>query len=85
LYISLCKAVGNISWMSDTHSDGSKWDGWFILGLYKYKGNQITYHLPMKYWNMCAEFAKMIEKAYEFDGHTSSDVLDRLMSLSNDI
>lgn len=67
-------------WKSKTHSDGSVWDVWFILGIFKEPGNQITYHLPISKWDDC-EFAKELDKAPEWDGHTSEDVLKRLKNL----
>lgn len=67
-------------WKSKAHSDGSVWDRWFILGIFKESGNQITYHLPMSKWDDC-EFAKELDKAPEWDGHTSNDVLERLKYL----
>jgi len=74
--------AGNESsvWKSKAHSDGSVWDGWFILGIFKEKGKQITHHLPMSKWEEC-EFAETLERAPEWDGHTSADVLERLKSL----
>jgi hypothetical protein len=84
LYIALCKAEdvvsGGNSWRSKLHSDGSVWDGWFILGINKKAGCQITYHLPMSKWNDC-EFAETLEKTPEWDGHTSEDVLKRIKDL----
>ena len=70
-------------WMTDTHSDGSSWEGWFVLGMNRENGYQITYHLPKSYWEECTEFAKVVDKAPEFDGHTSADVLERLKEISN--
>lgn len=67
-------------WKSKAHSDDSVWEGWFILGIYKAKGQQITYHLPMSEWDKCY-FAEELEKAPGWDGHTSEDVLVRLNSL----
>lgn len=91
LYISLCKIlVDNYHssdfandpdvWRSKLHSDGSSYDGWFILGIGMEKGEQITYHIPIEKWNEC-EFAKTLENAPEWDGHTSADVLERLKNL----
>lgn len=91
LWITLCKvfkykANGNgihrPTWRTRFHSDGSYIEGWFLLGLGEngYYGPQMTYHLPMKYWEKC-HFATTLDKAIEFDGHTSVDVLERLLSL----
>lgn len=67
-------------WRSKPHADGSSFDGWFILGLHKEVGKQITYHLPIARWNDC-DFAETLEKGPEFDGHTSADVLARLADI----
>lgn len=64
-------------WRSFIHSDGSKYDGWFILGIGRNKGEQISYHVPLSRWGE-TEFAQTLEKAPKFDGHTSDDVLARL-------
>jgi hypothetical protein len=70
----------NVVWRSKFHSDETTFDDWFLLGIGKEKGNQLTYHLPMSYWVTCS-FAETLDKAPEFDGHTSDDVLTRLMML----
>lgn len=80
-YIALCKQVRDKVWMSQRHSDESMWDGWFLLGINTEPGTQITYHLPMKYWDLCKEVFNEIECAPEFDGHTSDDVLNRIINL----
>jgi hypothetical protein len=67
-------------WKSQTHSDGSSYDGWFLLGIGSLPGQQITYHLPMSHWDDI-DYAEDLYVAPEFDGHTSDDVLDRLKEL----
>lgn len=67
-------------WKTKKHSDGSEWDGWFILGIGSKKGTQITYHLPSDRWDE-ANFAIQLEKAPEWDGHTSDDVIARLKKM----
>lgn len=87
LFIALCRSqwekhpnyVGRV-WRSTLHSDGTSFEGWFILGIDKRKGKQITYHLPLKRWDQC-EFAETLENAPEWDGHTPNDVLTRLIAL----
>lgn len=68
------------TWRSKIHADETYYDGWFILGFRKEKGRQITYHLPIKYWDKCS-FTETLKKAPEFDGHTSEDVIERLKNL----
>jgi len=74
-----CKARQSV-WRSKLHSDGTGFDGWFVLGMNHTPGKQITYHLPMSKWAE-TDFAKTYKKAPEFDGHTSDDVLIRLKKL----
>lgn len=82
LYIALCNSLCDeyFVWRSVTHSDGSMFDGWFVLGINENPGEQITYHLPMSVWDKC-RFALTPSKVPEFDGHTSEDVLKRIASL----
>lgn len=85
LYIALCYSLvgsdyGRIIWRSQKHSDGSNYDGWFLLGIGDKKGEQITYHIPNERWDE-TEFAKVLDKAPEFDGHTPQAVLERIKNL----
>lgn len=86
-YMALCKFLSihetnnHYVWMSRKHSNGSIWDGWFILGIDTAPGNQITYHLPESKWAECRVFADEIEQAPEWDGHTSEQVLQRIDNL----
>jgi hypothetical protein len=62
------------------HYDGTSWDGWFLSLYTDPSGNQMSYHLPMKYWdNIVGE--EYQQSPYKFDGHSSDDVLERLKSL----
>lgn len=95
LFIALCRFVqfeddaardyGGVNrpeqvWRSKTHSDGSTMDGWFIMGIGKEKGKQISYHLPLSRWDE-TNFAETLDRAPEWDGHTSAAVLERLKKL----
>lgn len=85
LYIALCKMIAKEEILGDVfktqiHSDGTSWNGWFVLGIIMRDERQITYHLPMSKWEDCG-FAPTLEKAPEFDGHTSADVLQRISEL----
>lgn len=84
LYIALCAAQRLFTdkevWRSKLHSDGSGFEGWFILGIGQKKGSQITYHIPLSYWDQ-TNFAVTLDQAPEWDGHTSVDVLKRLKVL----
>lgn len=50
------------------------------MGIGSVKGEQITYHIPIERWKE-TDFARTINQAPEFDGHTSEDVLERLKDL----
>lgn len=80
LWIALIKRDCVSGWRSKKHSDGSRWKGWFIAGLGGEWGRQITYHLPMKYWNRLRNTITY-EKAPPYDGHTPKDVIMRLQKL----
>lgn len=85
LFIALCKEIyGNPVYQ--THNEIWKMppvDGWFLMGIGKEKGKQITYHLPEGKWNE-TQFCQVITQSdYEFDGHNSSDVLERLKTIVN--
>lgn len=67
-------------WRSKINGDGSVWDGWFVMGIGRAPGDQITYHLPLSRWDE-TNFADTLDKAPDFDGHTSQDVLERLKKL----
>jgi len=90
LFIALCRSQEIINadwddfsvevWKSKRHSDGELCFGTgnqFVLGIGKENGKQITYHIPIARWSEC-DFAKTLNKAPVFDGHTSEDVLERL-------
>lgn len=84
LFIALLNRIdpehfGDDAWKSKKHSDGTSWDGWFIAGLFKEKGQQITYHLPIEKWDELR--VPELPQAPEFDGHTPADVIERLKNL----
>ena len=86
LWIALCRS--NLYtrlhplpvWRSLLHSDGTASDGWFILGMGLDQGHQMTYHLPESRWGE-TDFAETLDRAPEFDGHTSADVLERIKAI----
>ena len=96
LFIVLCKAIqrpeyygdvrnvpghdSKVVWRSKYHHDGTTYDGWYIMGIGREKGKQISYHLPLSHWEETS-FAETLERAPEWDGHTSDDVLERLKKL----
>ena len=93
LFITLCKAIQLVKyeqnrkwgeddpiWRSKLHADGTMYDGWFVIGIGREKGEQISYHLPLARWDE-TDFAETLPNAPEYDGHTSDDVLERLRKL----
>jgi len=89
LFIALCRKMNDLynfrgeglyPWKSKLHSDGTGYDGWFIMGMNVTPGKQMTYHLPMSRWEE-TEFAETLSKAPEWDGHTPADVLERIKTL----
>ncbi len=90
LFVALCRVHNDWGetigmddtqvWRSKQHADGTMFDGWFIMGIAKAPGEQITYHLPIDLWNKTA-FAPTLDRAPAWDGHTSADVLMRLWEL----
>jgi hypothetical protein len=93
LWIALCREYqlrsGNIDfpfperlsvWKTKKHSDGTVWNGWFILGMGSKKGEQITYHLPEILWNKLGDIYTL-KKAPKYDGHTPADALFRISEL----
>lgn len=95
LFIALCRFViaedeaarsyggvkrENRVWRSKLHYDDTSFEGWFIMGIGKEKDVQISYHIPLSRWEE-TNFAETLERAPEWDGHTSDDVLNRLKTL----
>lgn len=92
LFCALCKIYDNYitplntrvkCWKSLLHNDGTMFEGWFIAGMSVIQFNgatkQITYHLPLSWWDKFNVI--VMEKAPEWDGHDSNEVLKRLMEL----
>lgn len=77
LYLALCRHRTD-AWKSRVHSDGSSWPGWFVVGIGREPGKQITYHLPDARWD---EATMPEDLPPPFDGHTPAMVLARLKDL----
>lgn len=93
LFITLCRMfAGNCKlwkdgydvcsgiWKSKKHADGTAVEGFFIMGIRTVPGLQISYHLPLSKWGE-TDFARELDTAPEWDGHSSADVLQRLKML----
>lgn len=83
LYIALCREYIKHSsyrvWRSKLHSDGVGWDGWFIMGVVLPCGKQISYHLNISNWDK-TEFCETLDRGLAWDGHTSDDVVERILN-----
>lgn len=79
LFAVLCSKFKSKAWKSKFHDDGTMYDGMFIVGINTPMG-QATYHYNIDpYWDMFN--IKERKKAPKFDGHTSAEVPERLLSL----
>lgn len=67
------------AWKSKLHDDETMFENYFIVGIETPKG-QATYHYEMKYWDLF--HVKELDKAPKWDGHTSNEAIERLLSLS---
>lgn len=85
LYLALisCAKTDNdfLIWYSDTHYDGEQFPGWLIVGIENTEtGEQISYHIEDKYEYLLKSLGVIkLEKGKKWDGHTSQDVIDRLL------
>lgn len=85
LWLTVCRLFSaertdDVVWRSVLHHNGSRYEGWFILGIYCNHGEQMSYHLPISRWDD-ADFAEILDRTPEWDGHTPADVLERLKTL----
>ena len=84
LTLSLMKARPDLFWFSRRHNDGELCFGdgnWFIVGAELPGAGAITYHLPMRLWEAATHTgATELEIGKPWDGHTATDVVDRLMA-----
>jgi len=95
LFIALCcelRISGNNVWYSHTHHDGSGYPGWVLVGAELPNGLDvndyvvpISYHLPESYIpHLEAAGVVFVPHAPKWDGHTSHDVIDRLLAAYGD-
>jgi len=74
LWINLCLLKPEHCYTKLEH-----YKGWFLLGMYKTEGSQISYHCPNKYLKFVEE--KIDEdQSVEWDGHTPKGCLSRLVN-----
>ncbi len=73
LWINYCLTNPQGTYLVHDH-----FDGWFLLGKETIVG-QISYHCPNKYIDLVMSID---QRHPEFDGHTSQDVIERLIKLT---
>lgn len=79
LFSVIVKAFPDKAWKSRQHSDGSMFDGMFIVGIDTPDG-PATYHYDLDpYWYMFR--CKEIERAPKWDGHTPAQAIERIRKL----
>ena len=79
LFSVIVRMFKNKAWKSRLHSDGTMFDGMFIVGINTPDGCA-TYHYNIDpYWDMfdCEE----LERAPKWDGHTPEQALERISKL----
>ncbi len=96
LFIALVRVYDNyitplgcriVCWKTKKHHDGTMHPGDFLLGMTVTKSYfqepdktfDISYHLPIDYWHQINVME--LAHAAPWDGYTSEDVLQRLLSL----
>ena len=84
LFVAVCKKLNRSKdiWKSKFYATGTAVDeGYFLLGINKDAGEQITFHMKIDpFWELTA-FAEIMDTAPVFDGHTSKDVIERLKKI----
>jgi hypothetical protein len=84
LFLALVSTMPECFVMSRFHSDGKLCFGsheWFIVIGELPTGDQISYHLPASLWDIAEKTGvQVVEKALEWNGHTSEDVVDSLFT-----
>ena len=72
--------LANINW-SCAYLLKEHFEGWFLLGM-NTKHGQVSYHCPNKYLDLVnTEIVELTDDS-EYDGHTPSDVIDRLKKIA---
>lgn len=81
LFSVICNDRPNMAWKSKQHHDGTMYNGMFIVGVETPDG-QATYHYDIEpYWDRFN--VKELPLAPEWDGHTPSQAIERISSLSS--
>lgn len=80
LFLALMQVFPLLSWYSLKHDDGTMFDDMFIVGMNLPTG-QITYHLEIDPWLNVISLLDVcrVDQAPTYDGHTSEDVVERII------
>ena len=79
LFSIICDVYKEFAWKSWKHSDGTMFEGMFIVGISTPEG-QYSYHYGPEYWELFK--VKELTNAPQYDGHIPSDI-GRLFSLAD--
>lgn len=83
LFSVICNIFPDKAWKSKLHDTGDMFDGMFIVGIETPNG-QATYHYDIEpYWDMFK--VKELERAPKWDGHTPTDAIERIRTLSKEV
>lgn len=72
LFSVICNSNKEKAWKSKLHDDGTMFDDYFIVGIETKEGN-FTYHYHIDNWDVFS--VKELDRAPEWDGHTSDDIV----------
>ena len=79
LFSVVCASYPELAWKSKQHSDGSMYDGMFIVGIDTPAG-QASYHYDVDpYWDMFE--VRKFDRAPVWDGYTPYESINRIASL----
>lgn len=78
----ICNDHQDIAWKSKKHSDGTMFEGMFIVGV-KTPTGQATYHYDINpYWDVFR--VQELEYAPEWDGHTPAQAIERIGAMAQE-
>ncbi|MGN0714934.1 MAG: hypothetical protein ACI4LN_03855 [Anaerovoracaceae bacterium] len=80
LFSAICNTHPESAWKAKKHSDGTMYDGMFIVGINTPTG-QATYHYDINpYWDKFRVIE--LESAPEWDGHTPDEAIARIETMA---
>ena len=80
LFAVICNEHKDLAWKSKLHHTGDMYNNMFIVGINTPEG-QATYHYSIDpYWDLFE--VRELDRAPEWDGHTPSQAIDRILSIA---